>query len=210
MLDYVRDPAEITRRSFAIVAEEARLASLPADIAAIAARIVHSCGMPEIAADLAFGEGAAAAGRAALASGAPILCDVRMVAAGLMATRLAASNAIHIAIDQPAAADLAQRTGQTRSAAGMELLADKYADAIVVIGNAPTALFRLLELVADGAPKLALVLGFPVGFVGAAESKAALAANDLGLPFITLYGRRGGSAMAAAALNALILAPATP
>jgi precorrin-8X/cobalt-precorrin-8 methylmutase len=203
--DYVRDPAEITRRSFAILADEPALAGLPPDIAPVAARIVHACGMPDVARDLACSAGAAAVGRAALAAGAPILCDVRMVAAGLMTKRLSAANAVHVAIDQPGAAELAARSGQTRSAAGMELLADRFAGAILVIGNAPTALFRLLELVADGAARPALVLGFPVGFVGAAESKAALVENDLGLPFVALTGRRGGSAMAAAAVNALIL-----
>jgi len=205
MLDYIRDPAEITRRSFAIVAAEANLASLPADIAPLAARIVHASGMPDLVADLAFSEGAAAAGRAALAAGAPILCDVRMVASGLMTRRLAAGNSVHVAVDQPGASELAMRSGQTRSAAGIVLLAARLGGAIVVIGNAPTALFRLLELVAEGAARPALVLGFPVGFVGAAESKAALAENDLDLAFVTLRGRRGGSAIAAAALNALIL-----
>ena len=206
MPGYIRDPAEISRRSFEIIAAEADLASLPPDIAPIAARIVHACGMPDVAADLAFSPGAGAAGRAALAAGAPILCDVRMVVAGLMTSRLRARNPVHVALDAPGVDDLAQRFGQTRTASGLELLARRLPGAIVVIGNAPTALFRLLELLAAGAPQPALVLGFPVGFVGAAESKAALAANEFGLRFVTLHGRRGGSAMAAAALNALILA----
>jgi precorrin-8X/cobalt-precorrin-8 methylmutase len=205
MLDYIRDPAEITRRSFAIVAAEANLASLPPEIAPLAARIVHASGMPDLVADLAFTQGAAAAGHAALAARVPILCDVRMVASGLMTRRLTAGNTVHVAIDQPGGSELAARTGQTRSAAGMELLAAQLSGAIVVIGNAPTALFRLLELVAEGLPKPALVLGFAVGFVGAAESKTALAENHLGLEFVTLRGRRGGSAIAAAALNALII-----
>jgi len=204
MLDYLRDPAEITRRSFEIIAAEAELAALPADIRPVAARVVHACGMPDAAADLAFSDGAGDAGRTALAAGAAIICDVRMVAAGLMQARLA-GNAVHVAIEAPGAAELAGQSGQTRTAAGLECLADHFAGAIMVIGNAPTALFRLLELVAAGAARPALVLGFPVGFVGAAESKQALAENQLGLPFITLTGRRGGSAMAAAALNALIL-----
>jgi precorrin-8X/cobalt-precorrin-8 methylmutase len=203
VLDYIRDPAEITRRSFAIIAEEAGLGSLPEDIRPVAARIVHACGMPDIVADLTFSNGAGTAGRAALAAGAPILCDVRMVAAGLATKELRKGNAVHVALDEKGAADFARHSGQTRSAAGMELAASHLGEAIVVIGNAPTALFRLLELVAEGTCRPALVLGFPVGFVGAAESKAALAAS--GLPFITLHGRRGGSAMAAAALNALIL-----
>jgi precorrin isomerase len=144
-------------------------------------------------------------GRRALAAHAPILCDVSMVLAGIMTKRLAPHHPIHAATDQLEASELAGHTGQTRSAAGMELLARHHPDAIVVIGNAPTALFRLLELIAEGAARPALVLGFPVGFVGAAESKVALAANAFGLPFMTLHGRRGGSAIAAAALNALIL-----
>jgi precorrin-8X/cobalt-precorrin-8 methylmutase len=203
VLDYLRDPAAITARSFAIIAEEVELSGLPADIRPVAARIVHACGMPDIVADLEFSDGAGAAGRAALMHGAPILCDVRMVAAGLANRRLTHGNVIHVAIDEESAAGRAHETGQTRSAAGMELATERLKGAIVVIGNAPTALFRLLELVEGGGEKPALVLGFPVGFVGAAESKAALA--ESGLPFITLHGRRGGSAIAAAALNALIL-----
>jgi len=204
-MDYLRDPAEITRRSFEIIEAEADLASLSADVRPIAARVVHACGMPDVVGDLAFSDGVVAAGREALTAVAPILCDVRMVAAGIMTGRLSPAHPVHAAIDQLEAADLAARTGQTRSAAGMEILARHHDDAIVVIGNAPTALFRLLELVVAGAARPALVLGFPVGFVGAAESKRALAENDLGIPFITLKGRRGGSAIAAAALNALIL-----
>jgi precorrin-8X/cobalt-precorrin-8 methylmutase len=160
--------------------------------------------MADVVGDLAFSDGAGWRGREALAAGAPILCDVRMVAAGLVAKR-PAGNAVHVGLDAEGAAALAQRTGQTRSAAGMERMVEKFGGSVVVIGNAPTALFRLIELVADGAARPALVLGFPVGFVGAAESKDALAANALGIPFVTLRGRRGGSAMAAAALNALIL-----
>jgi precorrin-8X/cobalt-precorrin-8 methylmutase len=205
MLDYIRDPNEISRRSFEIIEAEANLASRPKDIRPIAARIVHACGMPDVVADLAHSEGAGAVGISALWNGAQILCDVRMVAAGLMTKRLTAKNPVSVAIDEPDAEDLARISGQTRSAAGIELAAKRLKDSIVVIGNAPTALFRLLELIAEGAEKPALVLGFPVGFVGAAESKEALAANHLDLAFITLRGRRGGSAMAAAALNALIL-----
>lgn len=205
MLDYLRDPAAITRRSFEIIAAEAGLGSLPDDIAPVAARIVHASGMPDIVPDLAFSRGAVHAGRATLAAGKPVICDVRMVSSGVMASRLPAANPMHVAIDQPGAAELAARSGQTRTAAGLECLAGMLGGALVVIGNAPTALFRLLELVESGAPKPALVLGFPVGFVGAAEAKRALAENRLGLPFITLLGRRGGSAMAAAAANALIV-----
>ena len=205
MLHYIRDPIEITRRSFEIIEGEADLASFPQDIRTIAARIVHACGMPDVVADLAYSDRAGDTGATALRSGAPIICDVRMVASGVMTHRLAASNTVAVAVDEPGAGDFSHRSGQTRSAAGIELAATCLKDSIVVIGNAPTALFRLLELVEAGAEKPALVLGFPVGFVGAAESKAALAANDLGLAFITLHGLRGGSAIAAAALNALIL-----
>lgn len=205
MLDYIRDPTEITRRSFEIIEAEADLGSFPQDIRPIAARIVHACGMPDVVADLAYSDRAGDTGVEALRSGAPIICDVRMVASGVMTNRLATKNTISVAIDEPEVERLARETGQTRSAAGIELAARRLEDSIVVIGNAPTALFRLLELIADSARQPALVLGFPVGFVGAAESKAALAANDLGLAFITLHGRRGGSAIAAAALNALIL-----
>ena len=210
MHEYVRDPAEITRRSFEIIAEEAGLAGLPPDIAGVAARIVHASGMPDIVPDLAFSPGAGEAGRAAIRSGEPVICDVGMVAAGLMRSHLRPRYPIHVAVDQPGAAELAARSGQTRTAAGLERLAGELAGALVVIGNAPTALFRLLELVEAGAEKPALVLGFPVGFVGAAESKAALAENLLGIAFMTLLGRRGGSAMAAAAANAIILETASP
>lgn len=210
MLDYLRDPAEITRRSFAIIEAEAKLDRLPPAMRPVAARIVHACGMPEVAASLAWSDGAAEIGRAALARGATILCDVRMVVAGLMLARLP-GNAVHVGLDEAGADALAAKTGATRSAAGMELALARHPGAIVVIGNAPTALFRLLECVEAppgraalaGAAPPALVVGFPVGFVGAAESKAALAAS--GLPFITLHGRLGGSAIAAAAINALIL-----
>lgn len=201
---YIRDPAEITRRSFEILEAEADLAGLPADIARLARRLIHASGMTDIAAGLAWSEGAVAAGRAALAAGAPIVCDVAMVAAGVAAARLPAQNDIHVAVVEPGAAARAVAEGTTRCAAGMEALAGRLGGTVVAVGNAPTALFRLLELVEEGAPKPALVLGFPVGFVGAAESKAALAANPFGLAFVTLKGRRGGSAMAAAALNALI------
>jgi precorrin-8X/cobalt-precorrin-8 methylmutase len=203
MFDYLRDPEAIYRQSFEIIGAEAGLDGLPGDIAPVARRMIHACGMVDLIEDLAFSPGAGAAGRQALASGAPVLCDVRMVAAGIMANRLSADNDLLVGLDRPETGELAKRLVTTRSAAGMDALADRLAGAVVVIGNAPTALFRLLELMADGGPRPALVLGFPVGFVGAAESKAALAESDL--PFITLHGRRGGSAIAAAALNALIL-----
>jgi precorrin-8X/cobalt-precorrin-8 methylmutase len=203
--DYIRDPAEITRRSFEIIASEIDLATLPEEIAPIAARIAHASGMPDIVADIVYSEGVVTIARDALAAGAPILCDVGMVAAGISTRAHSASHPVHTASTQIGATELASRSGQTRSAAGMELLARHHSGAVVVIGNAPTALFRLLELVAEGEAQPAAVLGFPVGFVGAAESKRALAESKLGLPFITLFGRRGGSAIAAAALNAIIL-----
>jgi len=206
--DYIRDPDAITRRSFEIIAAEVDLSTLPEEIVPVAARIVHACGMPDIVADLAYSVGVVAIVREALAAGAPILCDVGMVAAGVSARAHSAAHPVHAATEHIEAADFARRSGQTRSAAGMELLARHHAGAVVVIGNAPTALFRLLELVTEGAARPAAVLGFPVGFVGAVESKRALAASRRGLPFITLHGRRGGSAIAAAALNAIILGPA--
>ena len=204
MFDYIRDPAEITRRSFEIIAAEADLARLPADIAPVAERIVHACGMTDVVADLRYSPGAGRIGREALAGGASVICDVRMVAAGLMRARFTAGNSVEVCLDHKEAISFATTSGQTRTAAGLECMARQLGGAIVVIGNAPTALFRLLEWVEAGAPKPALVLGFPVGFVGAAESKAALAAQTT-IPFITLLGRRGGSAIAAAALNAIIL-----
>jgi precorrin-8X/cobalt-precorrin-8 methylmutase len=205
VFDYIRDPKAITRRSFEIIAAEVDFSALPEEIVAVAARIVHASGMPDIVADLAFSKGVVETVRRALAAGAPILCDVRMVAAGILVRGLSPALPVHAATEQIEAAERAERAGETRSAAGMELLARHHAGAIIVIGNAPTALFKVLELVESGAAKPAAVLGFPVGFVGAAESKRVLAENRFGLPFVTLLGRRGGSAIAAAALNAIIL-----
>lgn len=203
MFDYLRDPQAIYRRSFEIIESEAGLDRLPADIAPVARRMIHACGMVDLVDDLAFSPGAGTSGRNALAAAAPVLCDVRMAAAGIMADRLPAENEILVGIDRPEAASIAARRQTTRSAAGIEAMTGRLAGSVVVIGNAPTALFRLLERVAEGAGRPALVLGFPVGFVGAAESKEALAGS--GLPFVTLHGRRGGSAIAAAALNALLV-----
>lgn len=200
---YLRDPAEIYRQSFAAIRAESDLTAVPPDLTSLALRIVHACGMPEILADLAWREGAGAAGRAALQSGAPILCDAGMVAQGVIRARLPAANPVICTLDDPAVPAAAEAAGTTRSAAAVELWRPHLAGAVVCIGNAPTALFRLLEILAEGADIPAVVLGFPVGFVGAAESKDALIANDLGLPYIALRGRRGGSAMAAAAVNAL-------
>jgi precorrin-8X/cobalt-precorrin-8 methylmutase len=203
MLDYLRDGDEIYRRSFAIIQSEANLDDLPADLVAVAIRLIHTCGMTDIVNDLRASPDAASLGRAALNAGCPILCDAQMVAAGITRKRLPADNSILCTLNAPEVPTLAQKLGTTRSAAALELWQANLAGAIVAIGNAPTALFRLLELLDAGVAKPALILGFPVGFVGAVEAKAALAANSRGVPFITLNGRRGGSAMAAAAVNAL-------
>lgn len=203
MIDYIRDGNEIYRNSFAIIRSEANLAMLPVDFDAVAVRLIHACGMTDIVNDLAYSIDAVAAGRAALAAGAPILCDSRMVAEGVTRKRLPADNAVICTLNDPQVPALAEKIGNTRSAAALELWRSHLEGAVVAIGNAPTALFYLLEMLDQGAPKPALILGFPVGFVGAAESKAALAENSRGVPFLSILGRRGGSAMAAAALNAL-------
>ncbi|RMD62779.1 MAG: precorrin-8X methylmutase [Alphaproteobacteria bacterium] len=200
---YVRDPEEITRRSFALVRTACDLSALDAGSAEIAVRLVHACGMPDIVADLAWGGDVATAGRAALRAGAPILVDARMVAEGVTRARLPADNALVCPIVQPEVAVRARAQRITRSAAAVDLWRPCLDGAVVAIGNAPTALFRLLEILAEGAPRPAAILAFPVGFVGAAESKQALIDAGLGVPYVTLRGRRGGSALAAAALNAL-------
>jgi precorrin-8X/cobalt-precorrin-8 methylmutase len=203
MIDYSRDAHDIYRQSFAIIRGEARLERIPEDLEKLAVRIAHSCGMPDVIDDLLFSPGAGAIGRAALAAGATILCDSRMVADGVTRSRMPAGNEVVCTLNDPEVVELARRMGTTRSAAALELWLPKLAGAVVAIGNAPTALFRLLEMIDAGAPKPALILGLPVGFVGAAESKEELATNPRGIPFVVVRGRRGGSAMAAAALNAL-------
>lgn len=203
MLDYIRDGQAIYDRSFSIIREEADLSRIPADLEKLAVRVIHASGMIDIVNDLAFSEGAGAVGRAALASGAPILCDARMVAEGVTRARLPQKNKVICTLADPGVAALAAKIGNTRSAAALDLWLPHMEGSVVAIGNAPTALFRLLELLDQGAPKPALILGFPVGFVGAAESKEALAENSRGVPFVVVHGRRGGSAMAAAAVNAL-------
>lgn len=200
---YLRDPAEIYRRSFALIRQEARLDRLPRVLHPLALRVAHAVGETAILDDLAFSRGAVAAGRKALAAGAPILVDATMVAAGIVRARLPADNPVICTLNEPEAAELAARLGTTRSAAAVELWRPHLAGAVVAIGNAPTSLFHLLDLIAAGAPRPALILGFPVGFVGAAEAKAALAGFGRGLSYVTLSGRRGGSALAAAAVNAL-------
>jgi len=203
MRPYEKDPAAIYAESFATVREEVRIERFPADVQGLIIRLVHACGMVEIADRLAFSPGAGRAGRAALAAGAPILCDCEMVAAGIIRRRLPAGNEVVVTLNDPAVPGLAARIGTTRSAAAVELWHDRIEGAVVAVGNAPTALFHLLERLEEGWPPPALILGFPVGFVGAAESKAELVARPRGAAFVALRGRKGGSAMAAAAVNAL-------
>lgn len=203
-MEYVRDPDEIYRRSFEIVRAEADLSALPDDMADVAVRLIHACGMPDIVGDLRWSDGVTAAAQDALAAGAPVICDAQMVADGVIAARLPADNQILSMIRLPNLAALAKEQGTTRSAAQVELWKPFLPGSVVAIGNAPTALFRLLEVIAeDPSRKPAAILGFPVGFVGAAESKDALHADSQGVPYMTLLGRRGGSAIAAAAVNAL-------
>jgi precorrin-8X/cobalt-precorrin-8 methylmutase len=202
-MDYIRDGSEIYRNSFAIIRAEAQLHNLPPDLVSVAVRLIHTCGMTDIVHDLTASEHAGSIGRSALQAGCAILCDSQMVAEGVTRKRLPVDNSVICTLNHPEVPALAQKIGNTRSAAALELWRGEMEGAVVAIGNAPTALFRLLELLDEGVPKPALILGFPVGFVGAAESKAALAENSRGVPFITLQGRRGGSAMAAAAINAL-------
>ena len=200
--DYVRDGAEIYRRSFAIIRAEADLARFESEEERVAVRIIHACGMVEVAGAIAFSPGAARAGIAALAAGAPVLCDASMVADGVTRARLPSGNEVVCTLRDPRVPAMAAARGTTRSAAAMELWRDRLAGAVVAIGNAPTALFHLFEMIDAGAPRPALVVGIPVGFVGAVESKDALAARA-DLASITVRGRRGGSAMTAAAVNAL-------
>jgi precorrin-8X/cobalt-precorrin-8 methylmutase len=199
--DYVRDGAEIYRRSFAAIRAEADLARFPADVARVVVRMIHSCGMTDLPADVGYSDGVARAARAALLGGAPVLCDAQMVASGITRRRLPAGNEIVCTLGDPAVPSLAERLGTTRSAAALDLWGSRLDGAVVAIGNAPTALFRLLELVEAGAGRPAAVVGIPVGFVGAAESKAALA--ESGLEYLVVHGRRGGSAMTVAAVNAV-------
>jgi precorrin-8X/cobalt-precorrin-8 methylmutase len=198
---YIRDGAEIYRHSFAIIRREANLERFTAEEERVAVRIIHACGMVEAAADIVFSQGAALTAIAALKRGAPILCDARMVAEGVTRARLPAANEVLCTLGDSAVPALAARLGTTRSAAALDLWLPRLAGAVVVIGNAPTALFRLLEMLEAGAPRPAAIIGMPVGFVGAAESKEALLAS--GLAAIVVRGRKGGSAMAAAAVNAL-------
>ena len=202
-LAYVRDGAEIYRRSFAIIRHEADLANVPASLEQVVVRMIHASGMVDLVADIAFSADLGTAGRHALQRGAPVLCDAMMVANGVTRNRLPASNEVICTLNDPSVPEMAAASGTTRSAAAMELWIPHMAGAVVAIGNAPTSLFRLLEMLADGAPRPAAIIGIPVGFVGAAESKVALSESASPVPWITVHGRRGGSAIVAAAVNAL-------
>lgn len=201
--DYIKDGTAIYERSFAIIRAEADLSHFSEDEAGIAIRMIHACGQVEAAASFVFSPGFVAAARAALAAGAPILCDAEMVAHGVTRARLPAGNDIICTLRDPRTVELAKQLGNTRSAAAIDLWGERLAGAVVAIGNAPTALFYLMEKIAAGGPRPAAIIGMPVGFVGAAESKDALAEDRLGIPFAIVRGRLGGSAMTAACINAL-------
>ncbi|GAA2825439.1 precorrin-8X methylmutase [Kitasatospora paracochleata] len=203
MIEYEKDGAAIYRQSFATIRAEADLAALPADVSQVAVRMIHACGMTDLVEDLVYSPGVVASARKALHAGAPILCDVNMVASGVTRKRLPADNEVLCTLTDPAVPELARKMGNTRSAAAMELWLPRLEGAVVAVGNAPTSLFRLLEMIEAGAPRPAAVIGVPVGFIGAAESKQALAEHPSGLEHLVVRGRRGGSAMAAAAVNAI-------
>ena len=200
--DYVKDPAEIYRQSFATIEAEARLDVLPEQLRAVARRMIHACGMTDVVDDLAWHGDPVTAARKAIGGGAPILVDAQMVASGVIRGRFPKTEIVCVIADD-AATEIARRLDTTRSAAAVEIWRGRLQGAIVAIGNAPTALFHLLDMVEAGGPRPAAIFGFPVGFVGAVESKQALIDADLGIPYLTLRGRRGGSAIAAAAINAL-------
>jgi precorrin-8X/cobalt-precorrin-8 methylmutase len=203
VLDYIRDAAEIYRQSFATIRAEADLARFPDDVAGVVVRLIHTCGQVDVTEHVAYTDDVVTRARAALNAGAPVLCDSSMVASGITRSRLPADNEVVSLVADPGAADLAARLGSTRSAAGVDLWAARLGGAVLAIGNAPTALFRLLELIDDGAPVPAAVLGGPVGFVGSAQSKQELIDRPRGMSYLVVTGRRGGSAMAAAAVNAI-------
>lgn len=200
MISYLRDPAQIYQRSFEMIRAEADLSGVPADAREVAIRVIHACGMPEIAGDLRISPDFVTAAKAALSAGRPVLVDAEMVRHGIIDKQLD----VICTLNDPRAREIGLATGNTRSAAAVELWRDRLAGSVAVIGNAPTALFALLEMIDAGAPKPAAIVGFPVGFVGAAESKDELHANPRGIPYATLLGRRGGSAMAASVVNALL------
>ncbi|WP_018866853.1 MULTISPECIES: precorrin-8X methylmutase [unclassified Thioalkalivibrio] len=200
--DYIRDGAAIYRESFSIIRSEADLDRFPQELVPAVVRMIHACGMTDLPRDVGFSAGVARAATDALAAGAPILCDSNMVAHGITRARLPADNPVICSLREAGVAAAAERLGTTRSAAALEWWRPHLEGAVVAIGNAPTALFHLLEMLHQGAPRPAAVLGIPVGFVGAVESKEALATSPLDLEYLTIFGRRGGSAMAAAAINA--------
>nr|WP_225955988.1 precorrin-8X methylmutase [Amycolatopsis lexingtonensis] len=202
VIDYLRDGAEIYRHSFATIREEADLAILPDDVAGLAVRMIHACGMVDLVDDLRYTLDVVESGRAALEAGAPVLCDAQMIASGITRRRLPAANEVLCTLSDPSVPGLAERMGTTRSAAALELWRDKLPGSVVAIGNAPTALFRLLEMLDEGVGAPAAIIGVPVGFVGAVESKVELA-KRAPAPYLVVHGRRGGSAMAVAAINAL-------
>jgi precorrin-8X/cobalt-precorrin-8 methylmutase len=201
MRDYIRDGTEIYRRSFATIRSEADLARFDDETARVVVRMIHACGMVDLAADVQHSAGVVQAAREALRAGAPILCDAQMVGAGITRKRLPAANEIICTLNDPRVPERARSIGDTRSAAALDLWGDRLDGALVAIGNAPTALFRLLDLLDEGAPKPAAILGLPVGFIGAAESKVALV--ESGHPYLVVHGRRGGSALAVSAVNAI-------
>lgn len=203
MRPYEKDPLAIYAQSFATVRKEARLDRFPSDLVPLVTRLIHSCGMVEIADRLAFSQNAYRAGHEALLAGKPVLCDCEMVGAGIIRRYLPAENQVIVTLNNDDVPERAKAIGNTRSAAAVELWEQDIEGAVVAVGNAPTALFHLLDLLDQGFPKPAVILGFPVGFVGAAESKAELAANPRDCEFVALKGRKGGSAMASAAVNAL-------
>jgi precorrin-8X/cobalt-precorrin-8 methylmutase len=202
-MSYIKDGAEIYRRSFAMIRAEADLEDLDPILERTTVRMIHACGMVDLAGDVAASPSFGTAAEQALLDGAPILCDTRMVASGITASRLPNENEVVCTLNDPETAALAQQLDTTRTAAAVELWRERLAGSVVVIGNAPTALFHLLDLIERGAPHPAAVIGVPVGFIGAAESKQALADQQLGLEYLIVRGRRGGSAIAAAAVNAL-------
>ena len=203
MLDYIRDAAEIYRQSFAAIRAEADLTRFPADVATVVVRLIHTCGQVDVAEHVAYTDDVVARVSTALNTGAPVLCDSSMVAAGITTARLPADNQVVSLVADPRAAEVAARRHTTRSAAGVELWGDRLAGAVLAIGNAPTALFRLLELIDEGMSAPVAVLGGPVGFVGSAQSKQELIDRPRGMSYLVVTGRRGGSAMAAAAVNAI-------
>lgn len=203
MLDYIRDAAEIYRQSFTTIRAEADLSRFPADVSRVVVRLIHTCGQVDVTDNVAFSDDVVVKTHAALAAGAPILCDSSMVAAGITRSRLPADNEVVSLVADNRAPELAARLGSTRSAAAVDLWADRLGGAVLTIGNAPTALFRLLELIDEGVPVPAAVLGGPVGFVGSAQSKEELIERPRGMSYLVVTGRRGGSAMAAAAVNAI-------